>query len=174
MVPVVGGHHRHGRDGEILVDDIKGSGGPRPPGAEHRRRRLEGKGGTTGIECPVHQRQQAGAGVGVVHRRAEHKAVRLPRPFHKVVHKVLEHAAAQLPALAAGNAVWQRRVPDEKVLCLDAVVPQAPGHLVERHPGAAVFSGASVDQYDLHLLFPPDPPYPVSPGGALPPSGCCA
>ena len=150
VVPVGGGHHRHGADGEVLVDHVEGGGGACPPGAEHRGPGLEHEGRAAGVEGPVHEGQQPSAGVGVVHGRAEDEAVSLPGLLGEGVHAVVKDASAGLPAAAAGYAVRQWLVANEEGFGVNALLLQGPGCLSQGYAGAAVGAGASVDQQYFH------------------------
>ena len=122
-------------------------GAPRP-----RTRRACAQKPAACVERAVERRQDAARGVRVVHRRAEHEAVGRAGSVDELVHHVVadDATAAEVCALAAGNAVVDGPRAQPEHLRLDALGLQRTRHLRQRHRGVAVLAGASVHKQNLH------------------------
>ena len=131
---------------KYLFDDIKRSGYARAPRTQHCGGRLECKRIAAGIERPVHECEQARAGMRKIDRGAEHKPVCAAGLLHKAVDAVIEHTRTGLPAFAAADAVGQRLIADEDLLGLNALFAERTRDLGERRMGASVGPRAAIDQ----------------------------
>ena len=103
----------------------------------NRRAGLEGKDLAAAEEHPVQEGQDASAGVGVINRRAEDKAVGLSGLGDKGVHPVVGKNAAVVRAAAAADAVAHRAAADLEDLILDPFPLQLPADLLQRKAGVA-------------------------------------
>jgi hypothetical protein len=89
-----------------------------------------------------------------VHGGAEDEAVGLFGQVHELVDPVVEDAAAELGALAAGDAPGQGLGSDLEDLRGHTPVIEGGGHGFEGRKGATVGMGAAVDQNDVHGFSP--------------------
>ena len=120
-VPVGGAHRYHVGDAEVLAQSVQTGGGACPPGGGHRSAGLSGEGAASGVEYPVQEGQHPSAGVGVIDRCAEYKAVGLPGLGDEVVDAVIGEYAAVLAALVAADAVPDRAAAQLHDLVVDAL-----------------------------------------------------
>ena len=68
--------------------------------------------------------------MGIIHRRAENKAIGMPRLFNEGVYGVVGKDAAVFGALAAADAVADGRRPQLKYFIRDALLRQRTADLL--------------------------------------------
>ena len=90
--------------------------------------------------------------MGVINRCAEDETVGLPALFGKFIDTVVYDAAVVIAAEAAGSAVGDRLISDEKYFGIYAFLRQRPGHLCQGRICAAVFMGTAVYKKYLHFF----------------------
>ena len=112
-----------------------------------------GEGVFSGVEHPVQHGEDAAGGVGVIDRRTEHEAVRLPGLLNDWVHHiVIEHAAARrLLTGPAGGAVPDGAAAQKEDFRLRAAGFQRISDLPQGCVGAAVGPGAAINQQNFHV-----------------------
>ena len=162
-IPVSRGYHRHLRDSEILLQYIQRSGSPGPAGRSDSRCGLMDKSVLSGVKDTVQHGQDAAAGMGVIDRGAEDKAVCFPGLFyHTVDDIVVEYTAARLfSAGAASSAVPHRISAEKQDLRLDAVTLQSLRNLPQRSVRAAVRMRTAVEKQNFHGDHPFQPFLPA-------------
>ena len=140
-------------DGEIFVQHIYRGRSARPAGGGNSRAGLVGEGVFSGVEHPVQHGEDAAGGVGVIDRRTEHEAVRLPGLLNDWVHHiVIEHAAARrLLTGPAGGAIPDGAAAQKEDFRLRAAGFQRISDLPQGCVGAAVGPGAAINQQNFHV-----------------------
>ena len=112
-----------------------------------------GEGVFSGVEHPVQHGEDAAGGVGVIDRRTEHEAVRLPGLLNDWVHHiVIEHAAARrLLTGPAGGAIPDGAAAQKEDFRLRAAGFQRISDLPQGCVGAAAGPGAAINQQNFHV-----------------------
>ena len=112
----------------------------------------------SGVESAVQHREDATAGMGVIHRRAKDKAVGLPGLFNQAVDDVVveDTTAWQLSAGAAGGAVPDGLVAQEQNFTLNPGGFQRIRDDPQRRVCATLRTGTAIEQkyFHIELLLP--------------------
>jgi len=153
-VPILGGHHRHGGDGEVLVELVKGRSGSAPAAGDHCRAQLAGHPASAGIEQPVEEALQPPRDAAEIDWGAHHQAVGLDDLLDALIDAVIvENTAALAPAGSAVDTPPDELIADPEDLGLDLMLLELSRHLGQGGVGAALFVGAAVDEQDFHTYL---------------------
>ena len=149
-VPVLTGGHRHPGDGEELVQLVKRSGQPAPPGnsdgGAHLHRLIKGR----AEKEPGQEGHQRGVGGGEIDRAAYYQTVASLELRRDFVDCVVKDAPALFRAFAASDAASDGFVSYLDNLGLDALGFENSFHLPQGNGGVAVGPGTAVDHQDFH------------------------
>ena len=153
-VPILGGHHRHGGDGEVLVELVKGVAGPATAAGDHGGGRFVEEQPLGVVEHPVQQALQPPRDAAEIDWGAHHQAVGLDDLLDALIDAVIvENTAALAPAGSAVDTPPDELIADPEDLGLDLMLLELSRHLGQGGVGAALFVGATVDEQDFHTYL---------------------
>ena len=149
-VPVTAGGDWHLRDGEVLVQHVKGGCIAATAGGDHCSTDLISLVKTGAVEEPVKEGKHSTVWSAEINRGAHNDAVALGKLWCYLVDDVVEYTLTGLTALAAADASADILVANVDHLRLKTLFFEGVSYLSQSCVGAAFSVGASVDKNYFH------------------------